>query len=145
MMLSPWTGRRVDVDPFGPNPALEALKVEQPGVYVPALRGGPAPTMFAAGDLPSFTASGVAPAELNRVPWNQRHELAALAEAGEVFTRIEDVLGKDADYAYENDVYHDFMRRLRHWATTSGTGRAPLTKEESDANYEALFGSEATA
>ena len=137
-MISPWTNRQVDVDPYGPNPMLEALKVEQPGVWKAATAGGPAPRMFAAGDLPSFTASGVAPDELNRFSWNQRHDVAATASAAKVFELSEKYCDQP-DYTFSSTGYQDFLMRMNRWARESGLDKT----DGADDVYASLYGAAA--
>jgi hypothetical protein len=50
----------------------------------------PAPSMFAAGDLPVFTASGVDVDVLRFVPWTDRHSVATTANRAEVFQMVQD-------------------------------------------------------
>jgi len=140
MMLSPWTQRTVDTDPFGPNPPLEALKVEQPGVAEAALRGGPAPTLFVGGDLPAFTASGLDPAVLNNFPWQMRHAAAAEANPATVYSWLQEFT-KDGMHDISHPGLHSFMSRITDWATTSGTKKV-TPPEEIEATYAALFGTE---
>jgi len=57
----------------------------------------PAPTLFAAGDLPDFTASGIHPEALLRVPWNARQALAAEPNQATVYEAIEQFNGVSAE------------------------------------------------
>lgn len=138
MMISPWSNRPVDVDPFGPNPALEAIRVENPHVVDAALRGGPAPTMFVGGDLPAFLASGLDPAVLNSFPWQMRHGVAAEPNPSTVYNWLQQ-FAEDNAYNLEHSGHHDFMSRLQTWARTSGTKKTP-TVEELEDTYSSLFG-----
>jgi hypothetical protein len=138
MMISPWTQRPVDVDPYGPNPSLAALQVENPAVYKLAIAGGPAPTMFVGGDLPAFTASGLDPAILNSFPWQMRHGAAAEPSAAVVYGWLEK-FAEDDSYDIPHGGLHAFNSRINLWARES---KAPSTPIDMDATYEGLFGTE---
>jgi hypothetical protein len=45
---------------WGRSPLVERARTEQPGRYTAALAKGPAPTLFAGGDLPAFTTCSIA-------------------------------------------------------------------------------------
>lgn len=75
------TSSNVDVDVYGPNPELAALQSAEPDRYRAALRAnGTPPTMFATGDLPLFTASGLEAETLLVVPYVVRPTLASTAD-----------------------------------------------------------------
>jgi len=140
MMISPWTNRPVNADPYGPNPSLEALQVEQPGVATAALRGGPAPTMFVGGDLPAFTASGLDPAVLNSFPWNMRHGAAAESNPAKVYKWLQQ-FAEDGMHDIPHPGLHDFQSRMNVWARTSGINKT-ATPDALQSTYDALFGAE---
>lgn len=81
------------------NPLVKAAWLERSDLADQARQRGPEPTLFAAGDLPDFTASGVDPKVLLRVPWNARPTLAAEPDPVRVFAEIEKFNGVDADRA----------------------------------------------
>ena len=64
-----WLGNQVNVDRYAANPGGDYYSALIPGLSNP-------PTMFATGDLPIMTASGVDPAMLRWVPWTIRHSAA---------------------------------------------------------------------
>lgn len=55
------------------NPLLDELRIQGRST---AGAAGSAPTLFASGDLPPYTASGNPPSELLRLPWQLRHAAA---------------------------------------------------------------------
>lgn len=62
---------------FAANPIVEQLAVGEAATFDLAVTERPSPpTLFAGGDLPAFTASGMDPAELTKVPWYARHAVA---------------------------------------------------------------------
>jgi hypothetical protein len=67
---------------YAENPLLDAYSKSHPQIVAEALTGGPAPTLFEAGNLPSFTASGNDPQALTRLPWQARHAAAKADQAG---------------------------------------------------------------
>lgn len=81
------------------NPLVRAAYLTREALALQAAGRGPEPTLFAAGDLPDFTASGVDPKVLLRAPWNARQSLAAEPEAARVFAIIEKFNGLDAEEA----------------------------------------------
>lgn len=85
-----WTRENtmVDVDAYGPNPVAEDLRQVAPNQYTAAIqRSGAPPTLFATGDLPLFTTSGMDPQLLMQLPYVARHAAAAASapEASELF------------------------------------------------------------
>jgi hypothetical protein len=64
-----WLGNQVNVDRYAANPGGDYYSALIPGLSNP-------PTMFATGDLPIMTASGVDPAMLRWAPWTIRHSAA---------------------------------------------------------------------
>jgi hypothetical protein len=79
------------------------------------------PTLFASGDLPVFTASGVDPSALLSVPWYARHAVAAAPSRAEAFGLIEAYSGPDGDIAakLEGTADHpgnlDYQGRVTEW------------------------------
>jgi hypothetical protein len=83
-----WIGNRTPVNRFSLNPGAEYYSLSEPG---------PAPTMFAAGDLPVLTGSGVDPAMLRWVAWPLRTTAAFSSSRSEVSLLIEASLQGDPD------------------------------------------------
>jgi hypothetical protein len=121
---------------FAANPLLASYSQSHPSVVAQALTGGPAPTLFHAGDTPSFTASGNDPKALLNLPWEARHPAAkadqatwaamfekyghngtqddALLKAGRAAQPVE--FGGQANAAGNGD----YQSRFKSWLNTSG-------------------------
>ncbi len=74
---SGWNGLPLTVNTYGPNPYVTDLSVTYPGVFEAASQRQAAPTLFAGGDLPPFTASGLKPEALMDLPFTMRHAAAS--------------------------------------------------------------------
>jgi hypothetical protein len=93
---SVWNGGGgVNIDPFARNPLVDDARQAVPATYQAALREGPAPTLFAGGDLPLWLASGADPQLLLELPWQVRHA-AAQADGREFAAVLEAYTGPDA-------------------------------------------------
>jgi hypothetical protein len=108
----------VTVDLFALNPLLEDLRQLDAQWAAAAERTATPPTLFDSGDLPPFTASGLDPTELLRVPYGARH---ALARAGreEALRLVEDAAHLGAEAAqtlYAGPEVHAYAERMRRWA-----------------------------
>jgi hypothetical protein len=55
------------------------------------------PTLFANGDLPEITASGIAPEKLRAVPWQARPAVARAPSTAEAFSLLEKYGGDDGE------------------------------------------------
>lgn len=111
------------VDPFAVNPALDELRERNLAVATIALREGPAPTLFASGDVPPYTASGNPPSALLNLPWRLRHA-AAKADAAE-WARLFSEYSRgvpDADLLIDFEpgsrdlANSDYLARVQAWA-----------------------------
>ena len=120
-------GFRITIDPYGLNPLADDYRQVNDGTYRIALsKAGPPPKMFAGGsaDLPAFTASGIDPQLLLKLPFTARHAVAALPDVATVHAIFED----DAD---NPDLFIDHpglqaaIVRVRNWAA----GRMDITPE----------------
>lgn len=115
----------VTIDPFGPNPLLEDLRQANPAWAAAAEAASPAPGMFeSGGDLPPFTASGIDPTELWRVPYVARHAVAAAETPAKALQILEDVAGLDFDSAladYGAGGFHGYRSRMQTWAVNGMT------------------------
>lgn len=124
------------------------------------------PTLFASGDLPVFTASGIDPSALLAVPWYARHTVAAattqeqayqLLEAysgpdGEVAARLEGVAGHPGNIDYQNRVQSWLMAgetaaqaqaQEREWQAVMAArrrGETPVDHLTADQQYDRIFG-----
>lgn len=114
--------KRVTYDPYGPNPMLEDLKQASPAAYKAALKkAGPPPTLFESGDLPPFTASGIEPGLLMKLPWHQRHRAAEEPDRAKLLRLFDDTAAKDGDTidAMEGraEGAWNYVRRMSRWAS----------------------------
>lgn len=107
-----------------PN-AVEELRASHPDLVRAAERGGPPPTMFGTGDMPTTSASGIAVGALYGLPWRARLAAAwepELARAHALVENYSDELGPwqaAQDFARHPAVL-DYVSRVNSWAATSG-------------------------
>lgn len=130
--VAPSTGRAL----WGRNPLVEAVRTKQPGRYTAALAKGPAPSLFASGDLPPFTACSIDPEVLLQVPWTVRHPLAAEPDRGAALALVERYSGPggEVDAAVE---YGGHPGNIAYETAVS----AWLAGGDTDADlYASLFG-----
>ena len=105
---------------FGRNPVVAAAAARDVHAYTAAAAKAAPPTLFAGGDLPPFTASGIDPAKLLSVPWQARHAIAAAPTTGEAYRLQQDYSGPGAeDIAALEQGEHpgnlDYQRRAEQW------------------------------
>ncbi|MCD4525235.1 hypothetical protein [Nocardioides sp. cx-173] len=84
-----WNGALLGVDTYGPNPYVTDLSASYPGVFGAATERQAAPTLFAGGDLPPFTASGLSPEMLKELPFTMRHAAASERDTAKLLDWIE--------------------------------------------------------
>lgn len=116
------------------NPVAAAIGRRHPQQVAAALATGvPEPTLFATGELPPFTVSGVDAQVLNDVPWQARPAVAEAATpsaAYELVQRYTGPGGEDLAAAECGVVAEDYEKRYYAWMAASAT----------DAEvYDALF------
>lgn len=112
--------RQVDIDPYSANP-LEQDMANSPA-YAPAKASGvPVPKMFQGGtaDLPVFTASGIDPAQLMKLPFTMRHAMAAEPDPAVVHDTFEQYANQP-DFTIPHQGLHDATARMSRWASTAG-------------------------
>jgi hypothetical protein len=114
----PWgrPGPVLDIDLFDLNPYVSIVR------QLPAADGitGEPPTMFAAGDLPIITASGVDPALLAHVPWTHRNSAATTGDVGVVYTLIEEAEALDQNTLQTRagvEAFERYRAAVWAWAT----------------------------
>lgn len=108
--------KRVTVDPYAVLGVAEEVRVGSPGVWAVAVRDdGPAPKMFANGmlDVPTFTASGIDPGLLLRLPYRCRHWAAAEPDRAAVHGLFETV---DEYSELRHEGLDAAVNRVRAWA-----------------------------
>lgn len=112
------------------NPLIAAAYVNNHDLASRAARLSPEPTLFAAGDLPDFTASGIDPKVLLQVPWNARPTLAAEPSKSKVFAAVEQFNGVEdlheaelvaIDYDLVSPAVAEYQRRVNAWLAAAMT------------------------
>lgn len=112
------------------NPLLAAAASTEPGRVRAATAKAPAPTLFTGGDLPPFTASGIDPTALLKVPWQARHPMAQAptpAGAYAILASFEGITPEEAqDLATleynEHPSNREYRRRMDDWLLDGMTG-----------------------
>lgn len=80
----------VRIDPWSANPLLDDAEQAHPALVDLARKtNGDPPSMFESGDLPPFTASGVDPQHLTRLPFRTRHAAATEPSPAAVLKMVE--------------------------------------------------------
>lgn len=112
-------GFKVEIDPFDSNPLADDYMAVNPGNFLASWQhAGDPPKLFDGGrsDLPPFTASGIDPQHLLRLPFTARHAAAAMTDPAQVAALIEEA-------AVNPDLYIDHpglqaaVTRMRDWAS----------------------------
>jgi hypothetical protein len=129
---------RVTVDPWGVNPLIEDYEQINAATLTHARAEGPEPTLFESGDLPPFTASGVDPEVLNRLPYTARHAAAAEPSAATVLGMIEQY-GNDPTIEFEHQGLGEYRQRVTRWLSGFDKPKVEMTSEESDQLMSELF------
>src|SRR5829696_6674845 len=131
-----WLGSRAEVNRYSANPAYEYYSQ-----LVPSF-AGPPPTMFAAGDWPRFTASGLDVGTLKFVPWRVRHACAFHPDRSFVLQAVElaDSLtgsaldGSSLEDDFQTSIGRDHLARYFEaavtWANTPVNEDGELTEED---------------
>jgi hypothetical protein len=130
-------------DPHALNPLLEIETRNRPNLVEIAKTEAPVPTMWATGDLPPFTASGIDPEMLRYVPWQARHAAAAEPDKAKVLGMIDNFQG-----AAEQDIIeveHEglaaYRVRMQRWMAGFDKPKdAPMSQQEQDDLYEKIYG-----
>ncbi|MDR6439093.1 hypothetical protein J2790_004268 [Paenarthrobacter nicotinovorans] len=130
-------------DPTALNPLYELELQERPHLVEAATSESLPPTMWATGDLPPFTASGLDPEMLRHVPWQARHAAAAEPDRAKVLGMIENYQGGNEQeiIGIEHEGLAAYRQRMNDWL--SGKNRPkdkPLTAEEADELYKSVYG-----
>lgn len=118
------------------NPLVAAAWQERPTVAARAANVSSAPTLFSAGDLPDFTASGVDPSVLLRVPWNARPALAAEPDKAKVYESIElfngvtdpgDAEALAKDHGLQSGAVAEYASRVKGWMLAAASDDEIMT------------------
>ena len=117
------------------NPLVAAAQAG-PGAATLDAHAPMPPTLFASGDLPPFTASGIDPSALLSVHWAARHAVAAEKDLGRAAEMLEAYSGPDGDVAAQADgvMAHDgnaeYRMRVEQWQMAAGQASAAAEWEQ---------------
>ncbi len=128
-LATAWSTRGAKLYPVNPV-AAEVRKQNQVLASRAALSGAPEPTLFATGDLPAFTASGIDPQALLQVPWQARPAVASATTQAAAYQLVQTYGGPDGEdmAAWDfRDVEESFRARYDAW-----TAAAMTTEEIAD-------------
>lgn len=132
----------VEIDAFALNPFLDDLRQTTPGeVEKATAHDRNVPTMFSAGDVPIFTASGFDPNLLLRLPWSVRHKAALSDNATEVAEIFERCGGGKIDDVYAAEMLgsgdeglDQYKHRLEVWLNAPNVRPVPKALRMEDLN-----------
>jgi hypothetical protein len=140
------------VDPrvYAANPLVDEARHSPSGrrAIAAAEKRAAAPTLFTGGDLPPFTASGLDPQELLKVPWYARPALAAVESKEEALELLAVYAGPDGDVAAQADrvAGHpgvaDYVGRVRDWLAE---GERVARESATDQQYQQAVAARRTA
>ncbi len=134
------------VNLYAANPLADAAREGDPAWYAAISAAVPAPKMFAGGtaDLPAFTASGIDPQLLLRLPYGVRHAAAAEPNLAAAHTMFESY-GNEPTAVVDHPGLQDAQDRVNAWWTsTDPDTRTPEQKQAAeDAAFAAYFGGDA--
>jgi hypothetical protein len=131
-----WLGSRAEVNRYSANPAYEYFSQ-----LVPSFAGPPT-TMFASGDWPRFTASGLDVSVLKFVPWRVRHACAFHPDRSFVLQAVEladSLTGSALDGSRLEDEFQTvtgqehlarYFEAALTWANTPVNEDGELTEED---------------
>ncbi|MFF0249656.1 E3 binding domain-containing protein [Streptosporangium sandarakinum] len=120
------------------NPLVAAALAGPGGKQLAAHASTAPPTLFSTGDLPPFTASGIAPSALLSVPWFARHAVAAEKSPEKAAEMLEAFSGPDGDVAarvdnrvVNHEANYDYRLRVEQWqmAAAQAVGLAEWERE----------------
>lgn len=129
---------QVEPAPTGPRwhrNAADELRNTHPGLIDAITHdAGPPPNLFAEGDLPRITASGIDPAALRGLPWRARLAAAWEPDRVKAFAITQDYAGPDAeDLAMVEFAGHSAVNRhvsaVNTWANTKPAPPEPTEQE----------------
>jgi hypothetical protein len=129
-------------DPYGANPLAEMLQERDPYRFEQVSAVKEPPKMFAGGaaDVPAFTASGIDPQLLLKLPVGVRHAAAANPNITQVFEWFETY----AEFP-EAEIDHDGLRaaklRVEDWLANTDLDTRTLEQRTADeeAEYRMYF------
>lgn len=139
-------GKDVYVDPYSPNPLAEEAAYRWPELY--AHKTTDPPKMFQGGqaDLPAFTASGIDPQLLMKLPGGMRHFAAAEPDVEKVHGLFEQYAGDPTAWWSHEGLKHA-AQRVEKWMAQqeqAADTRTPQQVEvDNDALYTEIYGQQA--
>jgi hypothetical protein len=125
-------------DPYGINPLADEIRERDPFRFEEVSKFAEPPKLFANGtaDVPAFTASGIDPQHLLKLPVGIRHAAAANPDIVQVHSWFEEYAGIP-----EAEIDHDGLRaaklRVEDWLANTDTD--PRTPEQREADEEAEY------
>ncbi len=138
--------KTITLDPWSVNPLLDDAEQAQPAlVAVARTSNGEPPTLFESGDLPPFTASGVDPQHLTRLPFRTRHAAATEPSPAAVLRMVE-THGPNSDAQSPSPGLDEYRTRMSGWLRGTWTNpNAPAvdasTQEAAATDlYDSMFG-----
>jgi hypothetical protein len=111
--------RHIPVNAMAHNPLVDQVRAQAAAGQC-GMPTGAAPSLFVAGDTPSFTASGIPPQAVLDVPWQARHAMAAAPTPAKAYEIANQCSGPDAattaEMYYGNDAGNqDYAYRVQQW------------------------------
>lgn len=129
-------------DPYSVNPLADAVRESEPHRYEQVAAVKEPPKLFAGGtsDTPAFTASGIAPDQLLRLPVGLRHAAAAEPDINVVYSWFETYAGIP-DAVIDHPGLQEARDRIDDWLeNTDLDTRTPEQRAADDeAEYAAMF------
>ena len=113
-----WNGAPLTTDTYGPNPYVTDLSARSIGVFEAASERQAAPTLFAGGDLPPFTASGLKPEILTDLPFTMRHAAASEQSTTKLLDWVERAVAERESTKYvtlEHPGLEAYRERVNAW------------------------------
>lgn len=117
---------RVNINPYAANPIVDDVAALSPAAYEAATREGQAPKLFSGGrsDVPPFTASGLDPQLLLKLPYGVRHAAASEPDRAVVLQMFEEY-GDDPDARIDHPGLSAAVQRVQRWASGQDVKRDP--------------------
>ncbi len=138
--------KTITLDPWSANPLLDDAEQAQPALAAVAhTSNGEPPTLFESGPLPPFTASGVDPQHLTRLPFRTRHAAATESSPAAVLRMVE-THGPNPDAQAPSPGLDEYRNRMSGWLRGTWTNpNAPAVDASTRAAaegdlYDSMFG-----
>lgn len=108
------------ISAYARNPLVDQVRAIRAQAGRP-VASAPAPSLFASGDTPAFTASGIPPEAVLQVPWQARHAVASAATPAEAYGILSEC-ANDEGYASQyarHDGNAEYQHRVQQWHMAS--------------------------